>query len=278
MLLRQVCVRAARTARGSVALGLVVGSTVAVLAASPAGAADDPTDPPVVVTPTPTPDPTDPGSAPAPTTSEPAPPATTPTDVPTSPAPPDPTSAPPSGSDAPTSAPGSSAPPPTGPTTPAAPTTGAPPPAAGGNADPVVDAHPAVVTMSAFDAVNFVFKGTRQVRTATGTLPVLWFQAARAHAAAYRLRSAATGPAVGLGGDMDLAAVDVYATRFSGTVAVPALNIPLAPITLTPDSVPTWLAVDLVLPAFNAQDVTLEQAFISAGSLTGNNISVTAPH
>jgi hypothetical protein len=131
--------------------------------------------------------------------------------------------------------------------------------------------------MTAFDATNFVFKGTRQVRTAAGPLTVLWFQAARAHAAGYRLRSAASGPAVGLNGNMDLSAADVYATRFSGTVAVPALDIPLAPITLTPDSVPTWLRVDLVLPAFAARDVALEQAFISAGSLSGTNLSVTAP-
>jgi hypothetical protein len=266
----------ARSTRGSIALGLAVGTIAAVLAASPAGAADDPTDPPVVVTPTPVP--TDTSSAPVPpTTSEPAPPATTPTDVPTSPAPPDPTSAPPSGTDSPPSAPGSSAPPPSGPAAPTAPTTGAPPPAAGTNTDPIVDAHPALVTMSAFDATNFVFKGTRQVRTATGQLTVLWFQAARAHAADYRLRPTDAGPTVGLRGDIVLSGADVFATRFTGTVAVPALNIGLTAVTLTPDSVPTWLAVDLVLPAFNAQNVTLEQAYISAGSLNGTNLAVTAP-
>jgi hypothetical protein len=274
MLWRQACARAARSTRGSVALGLVVGTTAALLAVTPGGASADPTRPPIVVpsppgTAVPTSDPTGSSSPPVPTTTDPAPTAS-PTDGPTT-APPGTGSAPPGGTDSPpASAPGASAP-----TTPSLPTTSVPPPAAGNDANPMVVPRPAAVTMSAFDAASFVFKGTRQVRTSTGTLTVLWFQAARAHAAGYRLRSVPAGPAMGLSGDMDLTGADVYATRFTGTVSVPGLDIAVAEITLRPDSVPTWLRLDLVLPAFDARDVTLEQAWIAATTLDGTHLSAT---
>jgi hypothetical protein len=268
MLLRQVGSGGVFGKRGPVVLGLVGIVAAVLLAAAPHGAAADPTDPPA----TPSADPTTP-SAPAPTTTESAPstPAPTPTGTPQQP--PTPTGAPPTG--APTStAPGTSTP--AGPTAPPTGTT-VPPPAAGSGTIPVVSARPAAVTMSGLTATNFVFKGTMGLRTPTGTLTVLVFHADRIVASDYRLRTTDAGPTANLSADLDISSVDIFATKLTGTVTVPILNLPLTDVTLTPDSVPAWLAVDLTLPVFTGTNLTVDQAYIQAGTVAGTHFSVTAP-
>jgi hypothetical protein len=142
--------------------------------------------------------------------------------------------------------------------------------------DPLIGPHPAVVTARTLDATNFVFRGTRFVRTPAGRLKVLVFHADRMTARDYRLRSTDPGPRVSLSANLDVSGVDIYATRLSGNIAVPLLHIPLVPVTLTPDLVPTWLPVDIWLPLLSSTQVTVEQAYIRAATIDATDLTVRA--
>jgi hypothetical protein len=123
-------------------------------------------------------------------------------------------------------------------------------------------------------ATGFTFKGTVDMPTVGGDpIKALVFHADNLKADNYRIGTTDPGPRLDLGIDLDIDDVDIYATYLGGLITVPYLNVPLLPITLTADLIPTWLPLQIKLPLFSGDNVKAGQVFIRAGTVRGDDLS-----
>ncbi|GAA2626094.1 DUF6114 domain-containing protein [Paractinoplanes durhamensis] len=135
---------------------------------------------------------------------------------------------------------------------------------------------PNVPTVSAdrLFAKGFTFKGTVNLPTGDGgSVKALIFHADNLKADNYRIGTTDPGPKLDLGIDLDIDDVDIYATHLGGKITVPYLNIPLLPIEITADLIPTWLPLEISLPLFSGDGVKAGQVFIRAGTVRGSSLS-----
>ncbi|MET8147191.1 DUF6114 domain-containing protein [Actinoplanes sp. NPDC049668] len=123
-------------------------------------------------------------------------------------------------------------------------------------------------------ATGFTVKGAVNLPTVDGgTIKALVFHADNLKADNYRITTTDPGPRLELGIDLDIDDVDIYATRLSGVVTVPYLDIEVLPIEITAGLIPTWLPLDLTLPVFSGNDVRAGQVFIRARTVRGSDLS-----
>lgn len=122
-------------------------------------------------------------------------------------------------------------------------------------------------------ATGFTFRGAINLPTAGGgQVKALIFHADNLKADNYRIRTNDPGPRLDLGIDLDIDDVDIYATHLGGLITVPYLNVPLLPIEITADLIPTWLPLNISLPLFSGDDVRAGQVFIRAGTVRGSDL------
>lgn len=122
-------------------------------------------------------------------------------------------------------------------------------------------------------ATGFTFRGTVDLPTDGGTVKALVFHADNLKADNYRILTKDPGPDLRLGIDLDIDDVDIYATHLGGLITVPYLDVPLLPVEITADLIPTWLPLNIWLPAFSGNDVEAGQVFIRAGTVRGSALS-----
>jgi hypothetical protein len=122
-------------------------------------------------------------------------------------------------------------------------------------------------------ATGFMFRGTVRLPTDGGTVEALVFHADNLKAGNYRILTRDPGPDLRLGIDLDIDDVDIYATHLGGLITVPHLDVPLLPVEMTADLIPTWLPLDIWLPAFSGNGVKAGQVFIRAGTVRGSDLS-----
>jgi hypothetical protein len=122
-------------------------------------------------------------------------------------------------------------------------------------------------------ATGFTFRGTVDLPTDGGTVKALVFHADNLKADNYRILTKDPGPDLRLGIDLDIDDVDIYATHLGGLITVPYLDVPLLPVEITADLIPTWLPLNIWLPAFSGNGVEAGQVFIRAGTVRGSDLS-----
>jgi hypothetical protein len=153
---------------------------------------------------------------------------------------------------------------------------GTPPPkaAAGSAAGPsLFGPNVPEVSADTLEATGFTFKGSIDMPSVRGPIHALIFHADRIVAKNYTLRTGDNGSAVKLSVDLDIDNVTIYATRLGGTITVPYLNIPLIPITITADLIPTWLKLNIWLPVFSGNDIQAGQVYIDAATVKASNLA-----
>jgi hypothetical protein len=129
------------------------------------------------------------------------------------------------------------------------------------------------VSADTLRATGFTFRGTVDLPTSDGTVKALVFHADNLKARNYRIRTRDPGANLKLGIDLDIDDVDIYATHLGGLITVPYLDIPLLPVEITADLIPTWLPLNIWLPAFSGNGVKAGQVFIRAGTVRGSDLS-----
>ncbi|BEL03066.1 hypothetical protein Q0Z83_012570 [Actinoplanes sichuanensis] len=122
-------------------------------------------------------------------------------------------------------------------------------------------------------ATGFTFRGTVELPTDSGTVKALVFHADNLKADNYRILTGDPGPDLRLGIDLDIDDVDIYATHLGGLITVPYLDVPLLPVEITADLIPTWLPLNIWLPAFSGNGVKAGQVFIRAGTVRGSHLA-----
>lgn len=122
-------------------------------------------------------------------------------------------------------------------------------------------------------ATGFTFRGTVELPTDSGAVKALVFHADNLKADDYRILTGDPGPDLRLGIDLDIDDVDIYATHLGGLITVPYLDVPLLPVEITADLIPTWLPLNIWLPAFSGNGVKAGQVFIRAGTVRGSDLS-----
>jgi hypothetical protein len=122
-------------------------------------------------------------------------------------------------------------------------------------------------------ATGFTFRGTVELPTDSGAVKALVFHADNLKADNYRILTGDPGPDLRLGIDLDIDDVDIYATHLGGLITVPYLDVPLLPVEITADLIPTWLPLNIWLPAFSGNGVKAGQVFIRAGTVRGSDLS-----
>lgn len=126
-------------------------------------------------------------------------------------------------------------------------------------------------------ATGFTFRGSVHLPTADGgRIKALVFHADNLKADNYSISTMDSGSRLGLTVDLDIDDVDIYATYLGGLITVPYLDIPLLPIELSADLIPTWLPLELKLPLFSGDDVKAGQVFIRAGTVRSTDLSAEA--
>ena len=148
--------------------------------------------------------------------------------------------------------------------------TTAPPVISAAPAQETVNVNLSKVTVKNLSADLFTVKGSKYVNTVNGPLKVLVLTANSLTAKAYSLASTDAGPRVTWNSEIVGRNMEVYVTQLDAWVGV--LGLPVAPIRLTPDSVPSWLSVPI--PLFVASDISMDQVLMKIDISSAPNLKI----